>query len=84
MTEVVHPHKLDEFNDSEVQEYLRNPNKCPYCRSTHICRTGADWEEVDFITHVIKCYDCEHKWAEVYNLVAIEVYGEDPYVTEAF
>lgn len=69
------------FDELETSRYIKNPVHCPHCYSTHISSNGFD-SEIDFVTTVVTCSDCLHKWVEIYNLVAIEPHGFDPCSTE--
>lgn len=68
---------VTEYSLNEMDKYLSDPRHCPHCYSTHISGDGFD-ADLDFVTTIITCSDCSHKWLEVYNLAAIEPYGADP------
>ncbi len=53
----------------EKAKYLRNPCRCPYCNSDDVCPTGVD---VESLTQLVVCPDCQHQWIEIYRLVDVE------------
>jgi len=44
-------------------EYLKNPNRCPYCGSDNIEADGFDGEGNE-----VWCFDCKHSWFDAYTL----------------
>jgi transposase-like protein len=54
----------------EKAEYLRNPEHCPYCKSTDVAPTGVDGES---LTQLVVCPDCQRQWTEIYTLTDVEV-----------
>ena len=57
------------LTDLQKQQYLRNPNECPYCMSENI--SSGDFEhETNSI--VIECRSCKSEWIECFNLIDIE------------
>jgi DNA-directed RNA polymerase subunit RPC12/RpoP len=51
------------------EEYIRDPNQCPHCRSRNIVgRSGLD-AEAGVAWQVIGCRDCGARWQDEYKLV---------------
>jgi transposase-like protein len=57
--------------------YIKHPYFCPYCESTETVVVAPPEAEMDFVTQVIGCKDCERLWTDVYQLTAVEPYVEN-------
>lgn len=57
------------LTEEKKAEYLKNPNRCPYCGSDNI---QADHFDPEGKYVPVECLDCEREWREIYKLVDIE------------
>ena len=48
-------------------DYVKNPNRCPACRSTDI---EGGFVDVDGATATqrVRCHECEAEWTDTYHL----------------
>lgn len=55
-------------------EYLRNPDKCPFCGSDDIWedapKYGDDWT---LLESRAACVDCKKQWVKVYAVIDIRI-----------
>lgn len=59
-----------EFTDKQIEEYVDNPDYCPFCNSKDIRVIEKVWDLGSAFRRV-KCYDCKWTWYEEYNLTTI-------------
>jgi len=54
----------------EKEDYLKNPNQCPKCKSTNI--SSDDFEsDTSIAWRDVSCNDCTAYWKELFNLTDI-------------
>lgn len=55
-------------------EYLRNPDKCPFCGSDDIWEAAPEYgdDKGRAESHVF-CVDCEKEWFNVYAVIDIRI-----------
>lgn len=52
------------------EQYLKNPNRCPFCRSENI--SGGEWQYSNNRCYQsIICGDCEKEWTDTYTLTDV-------------
>lgn len=58
----------------DVEKYLKNPGRCPYCGSTHIGVTDQIEADGSVGTQEVVCNTagCERSWLDVYTLTGIQ------------
>lgn len=53
------------------EEYLRNPNTCPFCRSTEV--TGGSVNiDGNVASQEMFCHDCDKEWSDDYTLTGYQ------------
>lgn len=61
---------------TEIQlRYIKHPYFCPYCESDKIGLISQPEAEMDFVTQIVGCEDCDNAWVDVYQLSGIEPYN---------
>ena len=53
----------------QIDNYLKNPNSCPYCGAQNI--EASNWDG-DTATEEVECKDCNKNWYDCYELVGME------------
>ena len=63
------------LSESDKQDYIKNPNHCPYCQSDNISiiETRGEWNQ---LWQDIQCDDCKKTWSETYVLTMVEELSE--------
>lgn len=56
------------------EEYLKSPNQCPVCRSTHIAGGHVDISGGSAVQTVV-CNDCDASWDDVYSLTGFNLFN---------
>jgi hypothetical protein len=55
----------------QKESYLKDSNRCPFCKSTDI--EGGIHDAVDdTVYHKVFCYQCERHWENIYRLMDVE------------
>lgn len=60
-----------DLTDEQKAEYLKEPNKCPVCRSDNIEGGSTDIES-DHAYQTVVCLSCHTEWRDVYTLTDID------------
>lgn len=55
----------------QKQEYIENPNHCPYCKSEDLTIISKD-SDYNQAWYGVQCEDCEKTWKDIYTLTDIE------------
>jgi hypothetical protein len=65
----------------EIQlRYIKHPYFCPYCESTNVGIVTPPEAEMDFVTQILTCGDCERMWRDVYQLSGVEPINLEEYM----
>jgi formate dehydrogenase maturation protein FdhE len=57
----------------QKQNYLKNPDQCPFCGTEAITSIGNDFEfAYNQGWQTITCNDCHHMWREIFTLTDVE------------
>lgn len=59
----------------DKEEYLKNPNKCPYCSSSEI-EGEVNSSDGDKIYVDAECIDCGAVWEDIYTLTDVIFYDD--------
>lgn len=62
------------FTLKQREEYLNNPNTCPFCESTDIQGDSID-ADYGSASQPISCVSCGKQWNDIYRLVDVELRG---------
>jgi transposase-like protein len=57
------------MDEKQKADYLKSPNRCPYCKSDKI--VGQEFKTESFM-QTIECPDCGKQWTDVYTLTDVE------------
>jgi len=60
------------LREEKKQEYLQDPNHCPFCGSENIRADNFEDEGLSVGFRPVFCRDCDKQWDEVWHLVAID------------
>jgi predicted Zn-ribbon and HTH transcriptional regulator len=61
----------------QVREYLKNPNRCPYCGSYQINSDKLDADGFNTATANVDCDKCKNQWVDIYEIVNVNAAEED-------
>lgn len=53
-----------------IDDYIADPNACPYYSSTNITRDESDFSDLNVYSRIV-CMHCNEVWTEVFNLITI-------------
>ena len=56
---------------TKEEEYLENPNFCPYCGSGDIVTGEREYTDLRVIVATVTCDTCHSMWYETYKLKAV-------------
>ena len=59
------------MNDEQKASYLKEANKCPFCKSEAIRGEDDDFDG-ETIWKTIVCESCEKEWRDIFRLVDVE------------
>lgn len=54
------------------EEYLKDSDQCPFCRSRNICGTSSLGAEAGEAWQNISCNDCGKQWQDIYKMTGYE------------
>jgi transcription elongation factor Elf1 len=60
---------------AQKAKYLKSPNHCPFCESEDI--SAWNWDGESSRQDVV-CEHCGERWYDIYKLVDIERFEEEP------
>ena len=58
--------------EEDVQEYISDPNHCPFCKSENISAGNFEDEGLSAGFRIVTCDDCHLEWDEVWHMVDME------------
>lgn len=56
----------------KLNDYLKNPNVCPFCGSENISAGDTDFGDINAWRN-IKCMKCKKEWTEEFTITRVEV-----------
>ena len=59
------------------QEYLAQPNRCPFCKSENIEAQMFDSDGLTQAFQDVECKDCGREWRDHYKLVDVTTEEEE-------
>jgi len=68
------PSEQEKKMDKLKKAYLKDPTKCPVCKSDNIAAKGLDVDGSVAVGRV-ECLECGERWKDIYTLTDIE--GDD-------
>lgn len=60
----------------DLNEYLKEPDKCPYCNSDNVTASETDFSYINAWREVV-CKDCKREWQENFTITSITEYDEE-------
>jgi len=64
------------FTDLQIESYVKQPYKCPYCGRREIEGLFDFTGEMEFVYQTVYCFDCKNEWVETYVIHTIEPVGQ--------
>jgi hypothetical protein len=61
------------MTEEQKENYLKDPDQCPYCGSLDITAEEADFETTS-CTREVRCNeeDCGKKWVDIYEIKDVQ------------
>jgi len=63
------------LTEEQKKAYLKNPSRCPFCKSNNISGGEIDMESLETWQHC-SCDDCHEEWMDIYKLCSVETQEE--------
>ena len=63
-------------NEIDLNRYLSNPDKCPFCGGSNITGGDADFDSIKAWRN-IQCLSCKEEWTEEFTITNVQVVPED-------
>ena len=58
-------------SDMNKEKYIKNPNHCPFCRSSNLV-TGSVGVDNGHASQAVTCKHCGNEWNDIYTLTDVE------------
>ncbi len=72
---------LKKLTLKDVKKYIESSGNCPYCNS-HQIEGGSIEVDSSYAWQKIRCYDCDSRWQDIYQLKSILVEDKDGFFIE--
>jgi transcription elongation factor Elf1 len=60
------------ITEKQKAAYLKNPNRCIFCKSTELSVEGGEVNDKSYYEYVL-CDKCGKSWTDIYTLTDLEV-----------